>query len=133
MDSSKFLLNALHFLGVLLVALSFGTSSADPMPGCSVVAPSQNKLREEYEKGSELLAEARRLMEQSKWKDATITLECGIELVGSDYYNGDTLDDTGMHILPAEQAAKRGEYVQAANGLTAALEDRLSQLKRKIR
>lgn len=70
------------------------------------------------------------LANQEEMASAINEFRQGMERLGNLYQSEDTIDDTGMKLVLAESAAKKGDLTTARNMLERILESRISQYMR---
>ena len=79
-----------------------------------------------------LLDQAKIDISNEKWKDANDSLQKGIELLGDQYLSKDIIDDTGMKLIIANAAARKGDWEAAAAVKEKILSSRLQAFRSKI-
>ncbi|PWF61415.1 hypothetical protein CBX96_21025 [Shewanella sp. BC20] len=85
----------------------------------------------EFNQALLLLDSSRKAMIELKYEVALEMENRALNLIGDSYQDPSVMDDTGMNIVFANAAERRGEYKKAASLKLRALESRLETLKTK--
>jgi hypothetical protein len=56
-------------------------------------------------------------------------LKNGLDILGNQYYSPKVIDDTGMHLIMADESERKGQLKEAANVRIKILQVRFNQFK----
>lgn len=79
-----------------------------------------------------ILESADQAIATEDWAAANVLLKRGLKQLGSRYVSADTIDETGMKLVLADAAEKRGEPQNAARMRRNLLSTRLALLRKRL-
>jgi hypothetical protein len=78
---------------------------------------------------NKIIASSRHDLEQRQWLLANLYLKNGLAALGDRYISHNTIDDSGMKLIVADDLERKGELERAARLRLKILQERLDQFK----